>query len=111
MTAGDWTIIIGAVFLGATQCLNIWITYLKGRDAAAAAKDAAVAAHDAKNAADDAATVSSVQLTQSRKNAEKLEEVHTAVNSGAAAALEVQRTLGQAEGRDQQRAADHPERS
>lgn len=123
MTPEGWAIIIGAVFLGAGQLLNAWISYLKGRDAALAARDAATAARDAGTAAHAAQTAATraadvsdaqlaqgaVQLEQSQANAAKLETIHQDVNSGATAALAATRSLGQAEGRDQQRAVEsHP---
>jgi len=47
MTATDWTVVVGAVFIGLTALLNIWITHLKSSRLEAKADVAANAAEDA----------------------------------------------------------------
>lgn len=112
ITAADWTVIIGAVFLGLTQLLSTWIAYLKSCRieaqtaavadkvdvAAAKATEASVAAKVAKATAatatavvakklDDLSSTGQQRTEIARETLEVAKQVHALSNGGKGVTL------------------------
>jgi len=88
MDANGWSIVIGAVFLGLTQLLGMWLSYL--RDKSAARK------------VDEVRTTLEIANVESKRKlekvVEKVEEVHRVTNSLTDRLVETTRTEAHAAG-------------